>query len=167
MYFTAFILLALISTVSSASSANSGSIKWYDYEEGILTAHSSNKHVMIDFYADWCPPCKAMEENTYPDPAVVAEAESYVSIKVTNMKNHEIETKYGVEYFPTVVFLDPNGEEITRHIGYLNAEDLSGLMKKVKMDTETAKDIKRAPGAGVFLSMLVLIFVFAVIKSKI
>jgi len=42
---------------------------------------------------------QSMEENTYPDPAVIAEANNYISIKVINMEKHEIEEKYGLNIF--------------------------------------------------------------------
>lgn len=88
------------------------------------------KPVIMDFYADWCQPCIAMEEGTYPDPRVVSEMADFVAIKVDTQKRIDIESKYGITYYPTVVFLDPGGKEIDRHIGYLGPEEMVTLIKE-------------------------------------
>lgn len=115
--------------------AASEKIRWYDYEEGILTAGTTNKPMFLEFFADWCGPCIAMEENTFPDSRVVTELKDFVAIKVDTQKRIDIETKYGVEYYPTVVFLDPNGKEISRHIGYLGPEEMVDVIKQSRSQT--------------------------------
>ncbi|MCX9012606.1 MAG: thioredoxin domain-containing protein [Candidatus Methanoperedens sp.] len=114
--------------------------RWFTYEEGILTAGAVDKPVIMDFYADWCQPCIAMEEGTYPDPRVVSEMADFVAIKVDTQKRIDIESKYGIAYYPTVVFLDPQGKETARHVGYLDPEDMVALIKESrgKLPKETA-----------------------------
>ncbi len=104
--------------------AAAGVTNWYNYEEGMVAAGSMQKPVIIDFYADWCQPCVAMEEGTYPDPRVVSELADFVAIKVDTQKRIDIETNYGIAYYPTVVFLDTKGREVSRHIGYLGPEEM-------------------------------------------
>jgi len=104
--------------------ANAGPTKWYGYEDGMLAAGAMKKPVILDFYADWCPPCIAMEESTFPDPRVVREMADFIAIKVDTQKRIDIESKYGITYYPTIVFLDSKGREITRHTGYLGPEEM-------------------------------------------
>ncbi len=118
-------LLLLLSATASAAGT-----KWYSYEDGIVAAGSLNRPVILDFYADWCSPCIAMEERTYPDPRVISELSDFVAIKVDTQKRIDIETKYGIAYYPTVVFLDAQGREVSRHIGYLGPEDMVEEIKK-------------------------------------
>jgi thiol:disulfide interchange protein DsbD len=118
------LLFLLSATVSAADT------KWYSYEDGMVAAGSLNMPVILDFYADWCSPCIAMEEGTYPDQRVVSELADFVAIKVDTQKRIDIETKYGIAYYPTVVFLDAHGRELSRHIGYLGPENMIEEIKK-------------------------------------
>ncbi|VVB88982.1 Thiol:disulfide interchange protein DsbD [uncultured archaeon] len=128
-------ILLLLSATSAAAAT-----QWYDYEDGMLAAGSMQKPVFLDFYADWCGPCIAMEEETYPDPRVTSELSDFIAIKVDTQKRIDIETRYGIAYYPTVVFLDAKGKEVSRHIGYLGPEDMIGEIKqsREKLPKESA-----------------------------
>ncbi len=129
-----FILLIIIP-------ANAQTTQWYSYENGMSAANSMKKPIIIDFYADWCDPCIAMENSTYPDSRVVSEMKDFIAIKVNTQIRIDIEHKYDIAYYPTIVFLDPKGIEISRHVGYLGPED----MVKTIRDSR-GKLPKEAPG---------------------
>ncbi len=128
MKFKVLLLLFFLST--AVSTAKNESTRWYEYDSGILASTATEKPVFVEFYADWCPPCIEMEKNTYPDPRVIAELRDFIAIKVDTQKRIDIESKYGIAYYPTVVFLDKNGKELTRHIGYLGPEEMVELIKQ-------------------------------------
>lgn len=153
------IILISISMVSMPASAEK--IQWYNYEEGILAASMMKKPVFLDFYADWCGPCVAMEENTYPDARVVSELGDFIPIKVDTQKRIDIETKYGINYYPTVVFLDQKGNEMTRHIGYLGPEEMVEVIKDSRQKVPVER---KTPGFEAF-SLLIGLFFFAVLKK--
>ena len=58
-------------------------ILWEAYsEEALVQAREDGKTVMIDAYADWCLPCKELDEFTFTDPAVRSAAEGLVRLKL-------------------------------------------------------------------------------------
>lgn len=147
-------LLLVILSIAAAPAAAEPT-HWYTYEEGILAAGVVDKPIIMDFYADWCPPCIAMEEGTYPDPRVAAEMADFVAIKVDTQKRIDIESKYGITYYPTVVFLDPAGKEIKRHIGYLGPEDMVTLIKESR-----GKLPKESAGFEAISALLAVVLLF-------
>ena len=75
---------------------------------------------LVDFYADWCGPCKMVS------PIVDEIAEEYSSIKVGKVNVDEcpeLAVSFGVVSIPTLVALK-DGKELTRIVGYRPKEDI-------------------------------------------
>lgn len=115
-------------------------VRWDKYDATSLAAASvAKKPVVIDFYADWCIPCKELDEKTFSDPKVAAELERFVRIKgdmtfAEDARNKRLTRQYGILGFPTVVFLDANGREMTdlRLTGFEGPEKFLSRLQQVR-----------------------------------
>lgn len=96
------------------------------FAEVLRRAKAENKPVMLDVVASWCGPCKIMDKTTFADPGVVDWAKKKViSARVDAEKGEgrRISARYQAFSFPTVVFLDGDGNEIDRLVGGYGAVD--------------------------------------------
>ncbi len=80
-------------------------------------AISQNKYIFIDFYADWCVPCRWMDETTYSDQRILKALKTdFVSVKVNidDFDGYSLKEEYNVKVLPTVIVLDNNGKVVRR-----------------------------------------------------
>ncbi|HDR04483.1 MAG TPA: thioredoxin family protein [Candidatus Marinimicrobia bacterium] len=106
--------------------------EWYTFEAGIRAAEAEKKHLIIDFYTDWCKWCKVMDEKTFSQPDVEAflferfipirldaESNELVNFKGKNYSYRELTGAFGVSGFPSLAYLTPKIELITIIPGYI------------------------------------------------
>ena len=94
-------------------------ITWEIYSETTLVeARNLGKPVMIDVYAEWCIPCKELDQYTFSDPSVKTATKGFTNLKLdmtTNEPNSEASqarSRFNILGVPTIIFLDPTGQEL-------------------------------------------------------
>lgn len=115
-------------------------VQWTKYDPAALAAaRAAGKPVVIDFYADWCLPCKELDEKTFTHPAVVAESERFVRLKADLTRTGEedvdrLSKEYAILGVPTIVFIGADGRELAdvRLTGFEKPDAFLARMKRVR-----------------------------------
>lgn len=82
------------------------------FDAALSAAKQEKKMVFIDFYTDWCGPCKMMARDVFPQPKVGDYFNArFVCLKLNAEKEgKELAKKYQVSAYPTYVVLDADGK---------------------------------------------------------
>jgi len=123
----------------SGSAMQGEMIHWSSYTDAkIQEAEEAAKPVFLDFYADWCIPCKELDDLTYKDPKIVDISRKFIMLKVDLTTTNQplaakLRNKFKIKGVPTLVLLNADGSEVreARVVGFIKAEGLLTKMKKV------------------------------------
>jgi thiol-disulfide isomerase/thioredoxin len=107
-----------------------GTIAWLDYEAGMRSAQQQRRPVMIDFMASWCHWCKKLDREVYTSPEVIALSQEFVCVKVDGDRRPGLARKHRVSGYPTILFLGPKGQELSRVRGYEPTQAFLSDMRK-------------------------------------
>ena len=89
---------------------------------------SSEKPVVIDFWAEWCGPCRMVAPII---DELAAEYEGRVVIGKWDVEeNDDITMKYGVRNIPTIIFLK-GGELVDKQVGAASKDALKAKIEKL------------------------------------
>jgi thiol:disulfide interchange protein len=88
--------------------------------------------VLVDFTTEWCGWCRKLETEVYPDPAVSRQMARVVYLRVdAEREGAALAQRYGVDGFPTLIFLAPSGEVAGRVLGYLPAPAFAARARSI------------------------------------
>jgi thioredoxin 2 len=90
------------------------------------TITGSSVPVVIDFYADWCGPCKAMAPTL--DEFAAKLAGEVLVVKLDTEANPATAARFGIRGIPTLIAFEA-GKEKRRHVGMADMKVLEGLAK--------------------------------------
>jgi thioredoxin 1 len=86
---------------------------------------------VIDFYADWCQPCKQLDTALTKVKSTYGERVSFMRVDVDDPNSQPLMDQYDVSPIPTIVFLNPDGEVASYSIGFTSESNISSSINKI------------------------------------
>lgn len=102
--------------------------KVFDYTQGQEWSYKGKVPAIVDFYADWCGPCKMVApileelDEEYGDKLVI--------YKVDTEKEVELAAAFGIKSIPSILFI-PLGEQPQMAMGAIPKENFKGVIKEL------------------------------------
>lgn len=138
------------------------------YSEAIQQAKNENKMVFIDFYTDWCGPCRKMSRDVFPQKSVGDYLNGqFVCIKLNAEKEGlEQAKRFNVKAYPTFIVLDTN-ETVKMHIeGALSAEAFVTKVKNELNPDMTPERMKQRYEGGERTPELINAYALSLMEQK-
>lgn len=124
-------LISAIFSVLTISAQN----KWYDdFAAAKLECKNSGKLMVIDFWAEWCKPCKVMDEKLWNNPDVKIQYQNFVGAKINVDVDKTTPEKFAVTGIPKVVVTLPDGEVLWEKSGFYVAEEYVDALNSIPED---------------------------------
>ncbi len=98
----------------------------------LAQAREATRPVFIDFYAEWCAPCKIIEGKIIPDSRVQAALDGFIFVRVDMDIDLKAGQRFNVVGMPTLLVLSAEGEELFRHVGLIEPGDLAERLHEIR-----------------------------------
>lgn len=149
-------ILVLITVLAFNFNLKAQEINWMSLNKALELQKENPKKIMMDVYTNWCGPCKMLDKQTFQNKDVVAYVnKNYYAVKFNaegneainykgdsfgnpnydktkaNSRNspHQFADFMGVSAYPTIAFLNENGEFVIPLKGFYNPQQLEFYLK--------------------------------------
>ena len=143
-----FELLILHTSGALASpQSNYQRIAWREWRDDIFEqAKAEHRLVLLDLEAVWCHWCHVMDEKTYSDREIAGILrEHFLAIKVDQDSRPDIANRYRDYGWPATIVFNSKGRELLKRAGYIDAVELSGLLRDAVQHPDKAEETNSAP----------------------
>ncbi len=104
------------------------------WKDILAEAKRQQKPVFVDFYTSWCPPCKRMAKEAFPNPKVGAKFNVHFinyQFDAERGEGVQVAKQYAVSSYPTALYIAPNGTLVHRAVGYSGINGMLDVADKM------------------------------------
>ena len=118
---------------------------WQRLDKALALAKDSGKLIIVNFYTDWCPNCRRMNEKTYRDETVLKQlAKSFIPVKLNaessqpliiqgqTVTEYQVALMFQVGSYPTTWFLTSEGRPLLPVRGYYGPDLFAPMLRFVE-----------------------------------
>lgn len=143
-------IAVIFSLLLGALSAHAGKDGWpTNFDDALAKAKAEGKHILLEFHgSDWCPPCIKLNKEVFTQDAWKSFADAELVLVDADFPrkfelpegqldhNNALAKKFEVQYFPTILIIDGNGEVLDQIVGFPEG-GLEGLVEFITDTTES------------------------------
>lgn len=118
---------------------------WQRLDRALALARNSGRLIIVNFYTDWCPNCRRMNEKTYRDEGVLKQlAKSFIPVKLNaessqpliiqgqTVTEYQVALMFQVSSYPTTWFLTSEGRPLLPVKGYYGPDLFAPMLRFVE-----------------------------------
>ena len=147
-------VLALFPYLMMAFAGSKTDMHWRPESEGAwMEATESARPILVEVWADWCQPCRRMDQEVWANERVIETAKKFVQISVDASRRDPSQIggivlgKHGihlVKALPTVMLLDPWGETLFVNEGFVHPDEMAAMLAQIPPDYRAVRAQREA-----------------------
>lgn len=128
------VIVALAAAMGYTYYAPGNHIAWAnDLTQAKANAAATGKPILMEFSANWCPTCRAVKRNVWPDKRVENAVNGRtIPLAVDVDAQRDLASQYGVNGIPAFIVTDATGQVLARKEGYVDADGVIALIDSAK-----------------------------------
>jgi thiol-disulfide isomerase/thioredoxin len=133
-------------------SSQHGGIAWHkgDVDSAFAEARAGNRPVFLYWGAEWCPPCNQVKATIFNRQSFIDRSRAFVPVYLDgdSPDGQKLGARFKVRGYPTMIMFKPDGTEITRLPGEVDADRYMQVLKLSMTANRPVKELMQAALAG-------------------